>query len=196
MDSYDYPERFFLSDRLTSCDVTTFAELNVRDRPDAPDPRQASLAIAALVNNWPSIRSALTISGTDDQTWPDDLVTDDMGDAEFFGALNDYALKRENEGASKVTIGLKLFRALLTISGNGWRDDMENAPRDGTDIQLYCEDSGEQFVGFNNPAEGSDRPDVFFTAFSKRDGSHIGCIPTHWKPLGPPPLQQPKTGNA
>ncbi|MEO1306146.1 MAG: hypothetical protein AAFV37_14325, partial [Pseudomonadota bacterium] len=58
-DSSDYPERFFLSDKLTSCDLTAFAELNVRDRPDAPDPRQASLAIATLVNAWPTIRSAL-----------------------------------------------------------------------------------------------------------------------------------------
>lgn len=67
----------------------------------------------------------------------------------------------------------------------GWRD-IESAPRDGTDILVFCEDSGEQFVGFNNPAEGSDREDVFFTALLK-GGKRVGCIPSHWMPLPTPP---------
>ena len=63
---------------------------------------------------------------------------------------------------------------------------IESAPRDGTDILVFCEDSGEQFVGFNNPAEGSDREDVFFTALLK-SGKRVGCIPSHWQPLPTPP---------
>lgn len=67
----------------------------------------------------------------------------------------------------------------------GWRD-ISSAPRDGTDILVFCEDSGEQFVGFNNPAEGSDREDVFFTALLK-GGKRVGCIPSNWMPLPTPP---------
>ena len=150
--------------------------------------------IVALVNNWPSIRTALTISGTDDQTWPDDLVTDDMDDAEFFGALNDYALKRESEGASKVTIGLKLFRALLTISGTGWRDDwIKTTDRlpEKPGVKAY------EYVDCLIVVKGEviQRPwncehlcwdDVHYDDFEFHPTE-----PTHWTPL--PDAPQPKT---
>ena len=81
--------------------------------------------------------------------------------------------------------GIADFAGALIQKEQGWRD-IESAPRDGTDILVFCEDSGEQFVGFNNPAEGSDREDVFFTALLK-SGKRVGCIPSHWQPLPTPP---------
>lgn len=57
---------------------------------------------------------------------------------------------------------------------------MDTAPKTG-DIQLYCDDSKEQFVGFWNPAH-----EVFQIARAK-DGLVIGIRPSHWKPLGEPP---------
>lgn len=59
---------------------------------------------------------------------------------------------------------------------------IETAPRDGTDVLVFCADSKEMFVGFNNPDEGSTDPSIFFTALT-RSGTRIGCRPHFWMPL-------------
>jgi len=58
---------------------------------------------------------------------------------------------------------------------------IETAPRDGRDIQVYCKDTGEQFVAF------WFSPRDCWCYAKWRDGGIVVCKPTHWMPLPEPP---------
>ena len=66
-----------------------------------------------------------------------------------------------------------------TAQAEGWRPIAEH---DGSacDVQLYCEDSREQFIGFPGPLVGAFQ----YCAFP---GGTMSCRPSHWRPLPPPP---------
>lgn len=61
----------------------------------------------------------------------------------------------------------------------GWRDDMENAPRDGTPVLVFTE-SGLVANAYYNRG--------WIPIFS---GKVLYRDPTHWMPLPPPPEDKP-----
>lgn len=64
-----------------------------------------------------------------------------------------------------------------------WIKVSERLPETCADVQVYCSDTKEQFVAFR------DKPRKQFTFATDHEGNSIGCMPTHWKPLGPPPTE-------
>ena len=72
------------------------------------------------------------------------------------------------------------LRALPAASQ--WRD-MAEAPRDNTEILVFCTDIGEQFVAY----WGSD-----YWIYAHGSRGEIVCIPTHWMPLPPAPISVEK----
>jgi hypothetical protein len=89
----------------------------------------------------------------------------------------------------RVDLALEVFSQ---ISGNGWRD-IESAPRDGTKF-LAIGKTGYS-VAFYRYEEWRDKT-YFTVAHGEFYQSGAKFDPTHWKPLDPPPLPQPKTGDA
>jgi hypothetical protein len=86
-----------------------------------------------------------------------------------------------------------LEQAVAILQAHEWRTDMENAPRDGTEILLT--DGRSVHVGRWDPLESIKHPWRFL------DDTSLGCEnsglngwtvdgPTHWKPLDTPPDTQ------
>ena len=65
-----------------------------------------------------------------------------------------------------------------------WTRLSDQYPLDRKDYQLYCEDTGEQFVGFYADSPGEDRGRF---QFGKAPGKQLLCKPSHWMPLPEPP---------
>lgn len=63
-----------------------------------------------------------------------------------------------------------------------WTKCSEYMPPAGMDVQVYCDDSKEQFVAFRDRAG-------LFTFATDHEGNTISCVPTHWKQLDPPPAK-------
>ena len=66
---------------------------------------------------------------------------------------------------------------------DGWRS-IETAP-DDIDVQIYCADTREQFVGYRNGGKTGG----FVHALGPA-GLKIISHPTHWRPLPPPPSER------
>ncbi|SDT52091.1 DUF551 domain-containing protein [Pseudomonas prosekii] len=64
-----------------------------------------------------------------------------------------------------------------------WIKVSDSLPESPADVQVYCADTKEQFVAFHDKARKQ------FTYAMDHEGNSIGCLPTHWKPLGPNPEQ-------
>ena len=58
-----------------------------------------------------------------------------------------------------------------------WRD-ISSAPRDGTDILVYCADTGEQFVAFKPQWDNGNG-----WRYARTPAGVVVCEPTHWRPL-------------
>lgn len=61
-----------------------------------------------------------------------------------------------------------------------WIKCSEKKPALGIDVQIYCSDTKEQFVGF--------RIGKYFQ-YAFVDGKRAVCDPTHWMPLPTPPTE-------
>lgn len=61
------------------------------------------------------------------------------------------------------------------IISQGWIKCSDHKPERGTDVQVYCSDTREQFVTFHL---GNG---VF--QFAHHEGTPIACRPSHWMPL-------------
>lgn len=71
-------------------------------------------------------------------------------------------------------------RANSPETPDGWVACAEQMPEYGKDVQVYCSDTKEQFVGFHI-GKGDFQ-------FAKDElGNKIVCNPTHWMPLPAPP---------
>ena len=62
-----------------------------------------------------------------------------------------------------------------------WQD-ISSAPKDGKDVLLFCEATGEQFVGFSD-----GRKDNRYQFATTHTGRRLMCEPSHWMPLPSPP---------
>lgn len=79
-----------------------------------------------------------------------------------------------------------IYRAMLSVAPSPatvqgfWIACAERMPEHGKDVQVYCSDTKEQFVGFHI-GKGDFQ-------FAKDElGNKIVCNPTHWMPLPAPP---------
>lgn len=63
---------------------------------------------------------------------------------------------------------------------------MRSAPRDGTEILVYCESTGEQFVAFFNKLYGWQ--------FAAGGRSTFVCHPSYWMPKPGPPQEEDHEG--
>lgn len=67
-----------------------------------------------------------------------------------------------------------------------WLSMKERMPEKGVDVQVYCDDTREQFVAFSL---GDGR----FQFAQAQDGTAIVCRPSHWKELDSYPGKQLQT---
>lgn len=63
-----------------------------------------------------------------------------------------------------------------------WISVDERLPEIDVDVQVYCEDTKEQMVGFI-----SENHPIGLFQFAVFKGVKILCRPTHWMPLPEPP---------
>lgn len=83
-------------------------------------------------------------------------------------------------GALSIEEARNLIQIALTAKQNeklldGWIKCSEKLPDGKKDVQLFCDDTREQFVGFH-------RGGGAFQFFSMNDVVGV-CEPTHWMPL-------------
>lgn len=79
----------------------------------------------------------------------------------------------------------------MTPDANGWRSDMENAPRDGIDVLLYAASgcfNGVR-IGFWNDALSCWQVAVDDDCFES-DEEFDDERPSHWQPLPAPPVSE------
>ena len=115
-------------------------------------------------------------------------------------------LSENNSGEEfdNIQIERNIFKEALRLAREGMEDDgwmpIETAPKDGTEIWGYREDSGPLLVRYTSPdafltdseLEKLDEESAFaegwfyadFVDGGRLDGSEV---PTHWQPLPPPP---------
>lgn len=67
-----------------------------------------------------------------------------------------------------------------------WLSTKERMPEKGVDVQVYCDDTREQFIAFSL---GDGR----FQFAQAQDGTAIVCRPSHWKELDHAPGKEIKT---
>ncbi len=61
-----------------------------------------------------------------------------------------------------------------------WIKCSEHMPEPNVDVQVYCEDSREQFVAFRRIKNNDFH-------YAQCGNVSIVCNPTHWQPLPSPP---------
>lgn len=90
--------------------------------------------------------------------------------------------------------GIKEFAAMLQSFGNSeqlnspaipddWIKCSERMPEPNKDVQLFCSDTREQFVGFRKGVSKDFQ-------YAKYEDVDITCEPTHWQPLPAAPKQE------
>lgn len=75
----------------------------------------------------------------------------------------------------------------VVIDANGWNDDMDAAPKDGTPFLGYSSRVSECAVIKWAEYLNCFRPTVFDGLYVEGEGVSDFCDPTHWRPLPPPP---------
>lgn len=68
---------------------------------------------------------------------------------------------------------------------DNWIKCSDRMPEPEIDVQVYCEDSGEQMVAYLDGEEGL--PGGYLRFASWKGGEGIYCKPSHWQPLPTPP---------
>ena len=68
---------------------------------------------------------------------------------------------------------------------DGWRD-INTHKHTAEEVQLYCDDAEEQFVGYWDDADNG------FVYARTSSGRAFICQPSHWRPLFPPPAEEPR----
>lgn len=86
------------------------------------------------------------------------------------------------------TIRAALQGAAMSQKVDEWQP-IETAPKDGTDILIYCKDTHEMFVAFYATQIETGQQD-WIIARAKDGTCFVLKSPTHWMPLPP----QPKGG--
>jgi len=73
---------------------------------------------------------------------------------------------------------------------NEWQP-IETAPKDGSDVLVYCSDTGEQMTAYwDTEAVAACNPSLPLPLWCYArwiNNEPIYCIPTHWMPLPEPP---------
>lgn len=66
-----------------------------------------------------------------------------------------------------------------------WIKCSDEVPDQKTDVQVYCSDTKEQFVGFH-----IGNGEFQYAKYAHGAGYEIDitCRPNYWKPLGEPPI--------
>lgn len=60
---------------------------------------------------------------------------------------------------------------------------IESAPKDGSDVLVFCDDTREMFVAFWNKKHKAWQYALW------HDGTIVACAPAFWMPLPPPPKE-------
>ncbi|ELY3609986.1 TPA: DUF551 domain-containing protein [Cronobacter sakazakii] len=105
---------------------------------------------------------------------PDDSLPFDLQIAE-------YEQMMEAEQAQADTTSQQ-FESLAGKAVYGWIACSERMPEHGVDVQIFCSDTKEQFVGFRCIG-GND------FQYGHYEGVAIVCSPSHWQPLPEPPCK-------
>ena len=83
---------------------------------------------------------------------------------------------------SRRQASITMARAALAVvrEREGWRSDMENAPKDETDVLVWCANTGEQFVAYWCYAHSG-------WVYAHCHRTAIICKADRWRPLPAPP---------
>ncbi len=76
----------------------------------------------------------------------------------------------------------------MTIDANGWNDDMESAPGDGTSVLLWLRAPWSR----SEVACWHELWGLWVDPGITRNDAQVSgiasCLPSHWQPLPPPPV--------
>ncbi|HDL8322233.1 TPA: DUF551 domain-containing protein [Yersinia enterocolitica] len=78
--------------------------------------------------------------------------------------------------------GIALYTTPHLNSPQGWIKCSDHRPERGTDVQVYCSDTREQFVAFHI-GNGEFQ-------YAQHENTSIACRPSHWMPLQTAPEKE------
>jgi hypothetical protein len=105
-----------------------------------------------------------------------DRVADYVDNYEFRGDDGDYA-----PNDSERVLLEDALNGFVVDHAPSWRP-IEGAPTDGTDVIVFVEKSGEQFVAYYDAGSW-----VYALIPLAKGGGSLCCEATHWMPLPEPP---------